>query len=199
MCLYPHTPTTPPHLTTPPPHLHTLTTPPHPHHTSIPPPHPHHTPTTSSSHNHTPTQSTLNVLNVAGNGIDSVVDLQPLTELTHFTASDNQLSNMKVRHPLSVLFIGDVQDNIGVQLWGKYCCVVLNKIFSTQELSHVLGQWPKLWKLELTGNPLCLKHKYRDRVITMCKRAGEWSLGSPYPPKFAYSNECYRMFSAPSL
>lgn len=171
MCLYPHTPTTPPH----------------PHHTSTPPPH-LHTPTTSSPHNHTPTQSTLNVLNVAGNGIDSVVDLQPLTELTHLTASDNQLSNMKVRHPLSVLFSRDVQDNIGAQLWGKHCCVVFNKAFPTQELSHVLGQWTKLWKLELTGNPLCLKHKYRDRVITMCKRAGEWSLDSPYAPKFACSN-----------
>lgn len=108
------------------PHLHTLTTPSHPHHTFTPLPHlhtlttPHHTPTTSSPHNLTPTQSTLNVLNVAGNGIDSVVDLQPLTELTHFTASDNQLSNMKVRHPLSVLFSGDMQDNVGVQLWGKH-------------------------------------------------------------------------------
>lgn len=52
------------------------------------------------------------------------MDLQPLTELTHFTASDNQLSNMKVRHPLSVLFSGDMQDNVGVQLWGKHLCSV---------------------------------------------------------------------------
>jgi protein phosphatase 1 regulatory subunit 42 len=42
-----------------------------------------------------------------------------------------------------------------------------------KELSQVLGQWTKLTKLELMGNPLCQKYKYRDRVITMGRSIGE--------------------------
>ena len=75
-------------------------------------------------------QGTLTVLNVSGNNLDSIEDLQSLTGLTQFIASDNQLTSMR-------------------------------------ELSQVLGLWTRLVKLELTGNPLCQKNKYRDRVITM--------------------------------
>lgn len=42
-------------------------------------------------------QQSLNVLNVAGNGLDSLADLLPLQELTHLNASDNLLADMKVR------------------------------------------------------------------------------------------------------
>ena len=36
------------------------------------------------------------VLNVSGNRLDSIEDLQCLTELVTFIASDNDISNMKV-------------------------------------------------------------------------------------------------------
>ena len=42
-------------------------------------------------------QQSLSVLNVAGNGLDSLADLLPLQELTHLNASDNLLADMKVR------------------------------------------------------------------------------------------------------
>lgn len=42
-----------------------------------------------------------------------------------------------------------------------------NCLSDMKELSRVLGAWPSLWRLELTGNPLCHKKKYRDRVIVM--------------------------------
>lgn len=42
-------------------------------------------------------QQSLSVLNVAGNGLDSLAGLLPLRELTHLNASDNLLADMKVR------------------------------------------------------------------------------------------------------
>ena len=68
--------------------------------------------------------------------MDSIEDLQCLTELTEFSAADNQLSSMK-------------------------------------DLSKVLGQWTRLVRLEMTGNPLCQNYKYRDRTITMGRCIGK--------------------------
>jgi protein phosphatase 1 regulatory subunit 42 len=36
-----------------------------------------------------------------------------------------------------------------------------------KEMVVLLKCWPKLWKLELAGNPLCLKNKYRERIIVL--------------------------------
>ena len=41
-------------------------------------------------------QASLTVLNVSGNRIDTVEDLQCLVELVTFIASDNDITNMKV-------------------------------------------------------------------------------------------------------
>lgn len=81
-------------------------------------------------------QGSLNVLNVSGNNLDSISDLQCLTELTHFSACNNLLTNMK-------------------------------------DLNRVFPRMNKLVKLELSGNPLCQKAKYRDRVITMGTSIGK--------------------------
>ena len=74
-------------------------------------------------------------MNVSGNNLDSIDDLQYLTGLVEFSATDNQLTSMR-------------------------------------ELSYVLGQWTRLTKLELMGNSLCQKYKYRDRTITMGRCIG---------------------------
>eukprot|EP00116_Pleurobrachia_bachei_P006514 sb/3466776/ len=42
-----------------------------------------------------------------------------------------------------------------------------NKLASLKELSRVFGSLPALWKLELDGNPVCRKPKFRDRIIVM--------------------------------
>ena len=45
-----------------------------------------------------------------------------------------------------------------------------NELSSMRNLSRVLTHFTKLTKLELTGNPVSQKHKYRDRIITMGER-----------------------------
>ena len=88
------------------------------------------------------------VLNVSGNRLDSIEDLQCLSELVTFIASDNEITNMKVslinRHDINPLDFS-----------------------LTKELSVILSQWRSLHKLDLKGNPCTHKPKYRDRVITM--------------------------------
>ncbi|XP_074642721.1 protein phosphatase 1 regulatory subunit 42-like isoform X2 [Tubulanus polymorphus] len=42
-----------------------------------------------------------------------------------------------------------------------------NKLYDMKEIAHVLGSWRHLSRLELSGNPLCNKSKYRDRIIVM--------------------------------
>jgi len=44
-----------------------------------------------------------------------------------------------------------------------------NLLVDMKDMAKVLKCWPNLWRLELTGNPLCEKKKYRDRVLVMSK------------------------------
>lgn len=44
-----------------------------------------------------------------------------------------------------------------------------NCLSDMKELSRVLAAWPSVWRLEMTGNTLCHKKKYRDRVIVMSR------------------------------
>ncbi|XP_078318376.1 protein phosphatase 1 regulatory subunit 42-like isoform X8 [Crassostrea virginica] len=76
--------------------------------------------------------SSLQVLNIAGNNLDSIKDIECLRNLYQLHANDNLLTDMK-------------------------------------ELAHVIGGMFRLWRLDLMGNPLCHKAKYRDRVIVMAK------------------------------
>ena len=78
-------------------------------------------------------QSKLEVLNISGNNLETMSDLEVLQNLTQLSAGDNSLSDMK-------------------------------------ELSIQLTAWPRLSKLELAGNPICLKSKYKDRVIVMYRQ-----------------------------
>ncbi|XP_025109809.1 protein phosphatase 1 regulatory subunit 42-like isoform X2 [Pomacea canaliculata] len=77
----------------------------------------------------------LEVLNVSGNKLESLRDLEVLQGLTQLYASDNLLNDIK-------------------------------------ELSQLLPFWTKLWRLELVGNPLCHKSKYKDKIIIMGKNLG---------------------------
>ncbi|KAK2164174.1 hypothetical protein LSH36_68g15015 [Paralvinella palmiformis] len=42
-----------------------------------------------------------------------------------------------------------------------------NLLSNMKELAVVLGSWPHLWRIDLAGNPLSHKAKYRDRIIIM--------------------------------
>ncbi|KAK2174545.1 hypothetical protein NP493_791g00003 [Ridgeia piscesae] len=78
---------------------------------------------------------TLEVLNVSGNHLDSIIELCGMTKLTQFMASDNSLTDMR-------------------------------------EVTHCLGAWQRLSRLDLIGNPLCHKAKYRDRIIIIASSLG---------------------------
>lgn len=47
-----------------------------------------------------------------------------------------------------------------------------NLLNDIKELSQLLPFWTKLWRLELVGNPLCHKSKYKDKIIIMGKNLG---------------------------
>ncbi|XP_076807369.1 protein phosphatase 1 regulatory subunit 42-like [Clavelina lepadiformis] len=72
----------------------------------------------------------LKCLNISGNHMDSLKELQPLTELSQLQACDNEI----------VVF---------------------------ENMRMPLMSWRQLSKLDLTGNPLCHKAKYRDKIIVM--------------------------------
>ncbi|XP_026860260.2 protein phosphatase 1 regulatory subunit 42 isoform X1 [Electrophorus electricus] len=45
-----------------------------------------------------------------------------------------------------------------------------NHLQNMQELEMVFSQWPQLHRMDLRGNPVCHKPKYRDQIITVCKK-----------------------------
>nr|DBA24231.1 TPA: hypothetical protein GDO54_011919 [Pyxicephalus adspersus] len=44
-----------------------------------------------------------------------------------------------------------------------------NNLTDIKDLEFVLKKWPKLWRMDLSGNPICQKPKYRDEVIVISK------------------------------
>ncbi|KAG9478880.1 hypothetical protein GDO78_012509 [Eleutherodactylus coqui] len=47
-----------------------------------------------------------------------------------------------------------------------------NHLTDIKDLEIVLGKWPRLWRMDLTGNPICHTPKYRDKVIVLSKALG---------------------------
>ncbi|XP_033644910.1 protein phosphatase 1 regulatory subunit 42-like [Asterias rubens] len=62
--------------------------------------------------------------------------------------------------------LDDITDLRLLQNLTQFVCTD-NKLRDLKTLGNVLAWWPHLWRLDLTGNPLCQKAKYRDRVIVM--------------------------------
>ncbi|XP_006860137.1 PREDICTED: protein phosphatase 1 regulatory subunit 42 [Chrysochloris asiatica] len=44
-----------------------------------------------------------------------------------------------------------------------------NQLLHVKDLEFLLSKLMKLWKMDLSGNPVCLKPKYRDRLILVSK------------------------------
>ncbi|MEE6463827.1 hypothetical protein FKM82_006065 [Ascaphus truei] len=44
-----------------------------------------------------------------------------------------------------------------------------NQLQETKDLEFVLSKWSKLWRMDLSGNPVCQKPKYRDKIIVISK------------------------------
>ncbi|XP_051826053.1 protein phosphatase 1 regulatory subunit 42 isoform X6 [Antechinus flavipes] len=49
-----------------------------------------------------------------------------------------------------------------------------NQLLHVKDLELLLNRLPKLWKMDLSGNPVCLKPKYRDRLIVMSNSLGDF-------------------------
>ena len=50
-----------------------------------------------------------------------------------------------------------------------------NKLRDMKALARVVSSWQQLWRLELMGNPVCRKAKYRDRIIVMNESLGKFA------------------------
>ena len=48
-----------------------------------------------------------------------------------------------------------------------------NQLSDMKEVAHCLTAWPAIWRLDLQGNPICMKSKYRDRIIIMAPKLGK--------------------------
>ena len=68
-----------------------------------------------------------------------------------------------------------VMQNCHLSHWWKKQKHMIGEVFFVhfQELEDVFSHWPRLLQMDLSGNPACKKTKYRDRLITVCKRLGE--------------------------
>ncbi|CAF2438380.1 unnamed protein product [Rotaria sp. Silwood2] len=72
----------------------------------------------------------LEILNVSGNNLDSLVELSCLQKLQELTANNNNLENLR-------------------------------------ELVQLLSVWPRVKRLDTSRNPICIKARYRERLIVV--------------------------------
>ncbi|XP_013798344.1 protein phosphatase 1 regulatory subunit 42 isoform X3 [Apteryx mantelli] len=68
----------------------------------------------------------------------------------------------------------------------SHLTAVDNQLQYMKDLEIVLSKWTKLRSMDLTGNPLCHKPKYRDRIIVESQTLGEFETHYPILP-FYYS------------
>ncbi|XP_072110465.1 protein phosphatase 1 regulatory subunit 42 isoform X3 [Mobula birostris] len=124
----------------------------------------------------------LSKLYLGGNCISVVEELEGLTELRELHLENQRLplgekllfdprTVQSLKNSLSVL---NIKKNNIDEIKELACLENLNQfmaeenqIHDIKELEYVLGQWPKLWYLNLSGNPVCRKAKYRDKVMVM--------------------------------
>ncbi|XP_062836385.1 protein phosphatase 1 regulatory subunit 42 isoform X3 [Anolis carolinensis] len=128
--------------------------------------------------------SKLEKLYLGGNYITVVEGLENLEELRELHVESQQLplgekllfdprSLHSLAKSLSVLNISnnniDEMSDLAILENIFHLIAVDNQIQHIKDLELVLGVWTKLSKLELSGNPVCHKPKYRDRVILQSK------------------------------
>ncbi|XP_061418567.1 protein phosphatase 1 regulatory subunit 42 isoform X1 [Lethenteron reissneri] len=124
----------------------------------------------------------LSKLYLGGNAISVVEGVEMLSELTelhvenqHLPPGEKLLFDPRCLSTLAgSLCVLNVSGN-GLEELQELTCLshmmqfmaCENQLTDLQDLADVLTCWPKLWRLELSGNPFCQKPKYRDRVIMM--------------------------------
>ncbi|XP_020857855.1 protein phosphatase 1 regulatory subunit 42 isoform X3 [Phascolarctos cinereus] len=131
----------------------------------------------------------LSVLYLYDNNISQIDNLSFATNLTHLYLQNNCIScieNLKSLRKLEKLYLGGnyiavVECLEGLEELrelhiesqrlplGEKLLFDPRTLQSLADLELLLTRLPKLWKMDLNGNPVCLKPKYRDRLILISK------------------------------
>ncbi|NWW84013.1 PPR42 phosphatase, partial [Rhynochetos jubatus] len=126
----------------------------------------------------------LEKLYLGGNCIPVVEGLDKLEEIRELHIESQRLplgdkllfdprSLRSLAKSLSVLNISsnniDELEDLAVLENLSYLTAVDNQLQHMKDLEVVLNKWTKLRSLDLTGNPICRKAKYRDRIVVQSR------------------------------
>ncbi|XP_068090917.1 protein phosphatase 1 regulatory subunit 42 isoform X1 [Hyperolius riggenbachi] len=129
----------------------------------------------------------LEKLYLGGNYLTVVEDLEGLHDLRelhiegqHIPPGEKLLFDPRTLHALakslSVLNISnnniDELKELAVLENMTQLVAMDNHLTDIKDLEFVLSKWPKLWRMDLSGNPVCQTPKYRDKVIVISKTLG---------------------------
>ncbi|XP_034416367.1 protein phosphatase 1 regulatory subunit 42 [Cyclopterus lumpus] len=123
----------------------------------------------------------LSKLYLGGNRIAMVEGLETLCELRELHLENQRLEPgekllidpmnlLSLAESLCVLNINnnnidDIRD-LTVLKKLQHFSAADNRLYNMEELEDVFSHWPQLLQMDLVGNPVCEKKKYRDRLIT---------------------------------
>ncbi|XP_020502154.2 protein phosphatase 1 regulatory subunit 42 isoform X1 [Labrus bergylta] len=125
----------------------------------------------------------LSKLYLSGNRITVVEGLEKLCELRELHLENQRLAPgeklfldprtlLSLAESLHVLNINNnnIDDIKGLTVLKelKHFSAADNKFHRMEELEEVFNHWHQLTRMDLSGNPVCKKAKYRDRLITVC-------------------------------
>ncbi|XP_072427594.1 protein phosphatase 1 regulatory subunit 42 isoform X2 [Chiloscyllium punctatum] len=119
---------------------------------------------------------------LGGNCISVVEELEGLTELRELHVENQRLplgekllfdprTLQSLKKSLCVLNIkkNNIDEIKELACLGNLTQFIAedNRIQDIKELEYVLSQWQKLWYLNLSGNPVCQKAKYKDKIMVL--------------------------------
>uniref|UniRef100_A0A672ITT1 Protein phosphatase 1, regulatory subunit 42 n=1 Tax=Salarias fasciatus TaxID=181472 RepID=A0A672ITT1_SALFA len=126
----------------------------------------------------------LSKLYLGGNRIAVVEGLEQLHQLKELHLENQRLTPeekllfdpqtlLSLAESLCVLNIDnnnidDIQD-LSVLKGLQHFSAAGNKLHNIEGLEELFSHWPQLRFMDLSGNPVCKRPKYRDRLITECK------------------------------
>ncbi|NXJ95716.1 PPR42 phosphatase, partial [Corythaixoides concolor] len=111
-------------------------------------------------------------------GLDKIEEIRELhIESQHLPLGEKLLfdprSLRSLAKSLSVLNISnnsiDALEELAVLENLSYLRAVDNQLQHMKDLEVVLNKWTKLRRMDLTGNPICQKPKYRDRIVVQSR------------------------------
>ncbi|KAM8967251.1 protein phosphatase 1 regulatory subunit 42 [Pelodytes ibericus] len=109
-------------------------------------------------------------------GLEGLEELRELhIENQHLPPGEKLLFDPRTLHSLSKsLYVLNVSNNniddlkeLAILENITQLVAVDNQIHEMKDLEFNLCKWPKLWRMDLSGNPICQRPKYRDRVIVL--------------------------------